>query len=118
MKNLVCLLLPLLVAASGCVTKSQARARAQAAYFAGQQQSQQQGPSVSVRGEFKLPTVPWREGLTLAEALAAAEYTGWMTPREIIVTRQGQPTSIDPNQMLRGFDNPTLEAGDMVEVRH
>ena len=78
----------------------------------------QQGPSVFLRGEFKTGTVPWTEGLTLAQALAAAEYTGWLTPREIVITRQGQPTSVDPNQLLRGFDNPMLEAGDIVEARH
>ena len=118
MNKLLCLLLPLLVAAAGCVTKSTAKAQTQAAYLAGQAQSQQQGPSVFMRGEFRRRTVPWGEGMTLAQALAAAEYTGWMTPRQIIVTRQGQPTSVDPNQLLRGFDNPLLEAGDVVEVHH
>ena len=64
---------------TGCVTKSKAKADAQAAYFAGQQQammrmSQPQTPVVTFIGPVRNPMVQWSEGLTLANAIVAAGY--------------------------------------------
>ena len=62
------------------------------------------------------PRVPWTEGLTLARALLAAEYTGTLDPTRIRITRQGQSYTVDVKHLLRGQDDPLLEPGDLVEV--
>jgi len=71
-------LLVFLLGTSGCMTRSAANAKAQAAFAAGQQAvtRQQTAPPCAFRGDVKNPSVPWAEELTLAKALMAAEYTG------------------------------------------
>jgi hypothetical protein len=109
-------------AVSGCTTKSQARAQAQAAYLAGenaalrQQQQQEQAPSVTIVGPVQNPQVPWVEGLTLAQAIATADYLDSKAPKEIIITREGENASVDPKVLLRGVAVP-LEAGDVITLR-
>jgi hypothetical protein len=107
----------------GCVTqsKSKAQAQAQAAYLAGQnaalrqQQAQAQPPGVTVIGPVQNPDVPWVEGLTLAQAIATANYLGQRDPREIIITRQGQSAILAPKMLLNGVD-PPLEPGDTITI--
>jgi hypothetical protein len=116
-----CLALSVLVllATSGCITKSNANVRAQAAFAAGQQQGTthaQAAPSVSFRGDVKKSSVPWTEELTLAQALLTAEYTGLWDPHTILVIRKGETFKVDPKRFLRGQDDPLLEPGDTVEV--
>lgn len=94
----------------------------QRAFAAGRQQAlleqqQKNEPVIWFRGEVRQARVPWVEGITLAEALATAQYTGNRDPRLITVTRAGQAYSIRPNLLLRGEDNPALEPGDIVELR-
>jgi hypothetical protein len=106
---------------SGCATKSDARAKAQTAYLAGQnaalrQEQAQQFPSVTVLGPVQNTTVPWVVGLTLTQAIATANYLDPHAPREIILTRQGQSAELDPKVLLNGTDVP-LEPGDVVELR-
>ena len=113
----ICCLLAVLL--SGCTTRSSANAQAQAAFAAGQQQAtarQAMGPSVSFRGDVKKSSVPWTEGLTLAQALLAAEYNGLWDPHSILVIRNGERFPVDPKRFLRGQDDPLLEQGDTVEV--
>lgn len=91
------------------------------AFLEGQQrawmaQQQNQEPSVFVRGMVRNPRVPWIEGLTLAQALLAAEYTGALDPTRIQLTREGVTRVIDVRRLLRGQDDPLLEPGDRVEV--
>lgn len=111
-----------LLAAAGCTTKSKAKAQAQAAFLAGQnaalrqQQLQEEAPSVTVVGPVQNPQVPWVEGLTLAQAIATANYLDSQAPKEIIITRQGENASVDPNVLLRGVPVP-LEAGDTITLR-
>ena len=107
------------LAAFGCVTKSASRAQAQAAFAAGQQQSlrQDQSPTVFVRGEVKKSVIPWTEGLTLARAIVAAEYTGLLNPKDIFLTRQGETHFIAASHLLRGQEDPLLEPGDLIELR-
>ena len=62
--------------------------------------------------------VPWTEGLTLAQALVAAQYTFNWDPHTITVTRQGEVHPVNARRLLRGQDDPLLEPGDVVEVRH
>ena len=60
--------------------------------------------------------VPWVAGLTLAQAIATANYLDPHEPKQIIITRDGESATVDPNVLLNGTDVP-LEAGDIVELR-
>jgi hypothetical protein len=121
MKLFVPILLLTLVI-SGCETKSKARADMQSAFLAGQnaalrqQQLQAQASSVTIIGPVQNPQVPWVEGLTLAQAIATANYLDSRAPKEIIITRQGENASVDPKVLLRGVAVP-LEAGDIITLR-
>jgi hypothetical protein len=119
-----CGLLLAAVALAGCVSKSKAEAKARAAFAAGQQQAtarmQQmqalpQGPSVTINGEVRNHIVPWTEGLTLANALLAADYYGAADPGLIYLVRSGKATLVHPKQLLSGVDVP-LQAGDVVQL--
>ena len=103
----------------GCVTKSQARAQAQAAYLAGQNDALAKmagmGQGIVVVGPVEHPNVPWVEGLTLSQAIATANYTGRHNPKEITITRQGDQASINPRDLLNGHVVP-LEPGDTITI--
>jgi protein involved in polysaccharide export with SLBB domain len=106
---------------SGCTTKTVARANAQQAYLAGQnaalrQQQASQSPGVTVVGPVQNPQVPWVAGLTLAQAIATANYLDSHEPVEIIITRQGESAKLDPKLLLNGAEVP-LEPGDVIEIR-
>ena len=116
---LACLGCAALIAASGCVSKSTANARAQAAFMAGQQQAltrQQAGPSVAFRGDVRNSTVPWMEDMSLAKALLAAEYTGSWDPHTLLIIRRGETYPVDVKRFMRGGEDPLLEPGDTVEI--
>jgi hypothetical protein len=106
----------------GCVTKAAARAQAQAAYLAGQNDAlakmagQGLGRGIVIVGPVEHPNVPWVEGMTLAQAIATANYTGRHNPKEIIITRQGEQASINPKDLLNGHIVP-LEPGDTITIR-
>ena len=55
-------------------------------------------------------------GLTLAQAVATANYLGAQAPKEIIITRQGESTKLGADVLLNGVAVP-LEPGDVVELR-
>lgn len=109
---------------AGCAGKSQARLREQNAYLAGQnailmqQQAQGAAPAsgVTVVGAVQHPQVPWVAGLTLAQAVATANYVGAEDPKQIIITRNGESATLDASVLLNGSDVP-LAAGDVVELR-
>jgi len=106
---------------SGCTTRSQAQAQARAAYLAGQnaalrQQLQDQAPGVTVNGPVQNPHVPWVDGLTLAQAIATADYLDARAPKQIIITRNGESATLDPNVLLNGTDIP-LQPGDVIELQ-
>ena len=115
-------LLALLVATSfcGCVTKSQARAQAQAAYLAGQNDALAklagQGQGIVIVGPVEHPNVPWVEGMTLSQAIATANYTSIHNPKTIIITRQGEEARVNPKDLLNGHVVP-LEPGDTITIR-
>jgi hypothetical protein len=105
---------------AGCVTKSKAKAEAQKAFFAGQQQamvrmSQPQQPVVTFIGPVRIPTVLWSQDLTLAKAIVAAGYDAKADPRQIMIVRNGQAIPVDPKKLLEGEDIP-LVAGDLVQI--
>ena len=112
----------LLIASSycGCVTRSQARAQSQAAYLAGQNDALAkmagQGQGIVIVGPVEKSEVPWVEGLTLAQAIATANYTSIHNPKEITITRQGEQASINPKDLLNGHVVP-LEPGDTITIR-
>jgi hypothetical protein len=76
-----------------------------------------QGAAVFFTGDVKLNSVPWHEGLTLAEAIIQAQYTGYSDPFSITLTRNGLGYRIDVRRLLRGEENPLLEPGDRINVR-
>jgi hypothetical protein len=112
----------LLIATSfcGCVTKSQARAQAQAAYLAGQNDALAKmagvGQGITIVGPVEHPNVPWVEGLTLSQAIATANYIGRHNPKAITITRQGEQASVNPKDLLNGHVVP-LEPGDTIIIR-
>ncbi|MEI9863179.1 MAG: hypothetical protein WDN00_01190 [Limisphaerales bacterium] len=104
----------------GCVTKSKARADARAAYVAGQRDAYAsiavaQDTNIKVNGPVQNSNVPWVEGMTLAQAIATANYTGRGRPEEIILLRRGESATIDPRDLLNGHDVP-LEPGDAITL--
>jgi hypothetical protein len=113
----------LALAATGCTTRSQARMNEQNAYMAGQNQqlrqqaAQQAGqtPGVTIIGPVQNPQVPWVEGLTLAQAVATANYLNSQEPKKIIITRQGESATLNPDLLLNGTVIP-LESGDVIEL--
>ena len=112
----------LALVATGCVTKSGARREAQRTLFESQQreamEQQQREPAVWFRGDIRNARVPWREDLTLVEALDSAQYTRDQNPHTLTVTRQGEVFKVNVRRLLRGQDNPVLEPGDIIDVRH
>jgi len=117
-------LLLLALAATGCLSRSSARLREQNAYLAGQNemlrqqqaQSDAQSPGVTIVGPVQHPHVAWVTGLTLAQAIATANYVGPDQPKQIIITRNGQSAAMDASVLINGTDI-TLEIGDTVELR-
>jgi hypothetical protein len=109
------------LAVGGCTTRSNADAKAQAAFLAGQnavlrQQQQNQTPSVTIIGPVQNPQVPWVAGLTLVQAIATANYLDSREPKQIIITRGGESVALDAKVLLSGAVVP-LEAGDIIELR-
>ena len=105
---------------TGCVSRSQADARVQAAYVAGQKSAYlatgaSPHDAIGITGPVKHPKVPWVAGLTLVQAIATAEYTGRHNPKQITITRHGVPIDVNPADLLRGRAIP-LEPGDTVTL--
>ncbi len=105
----------------GCVTKSQARADARAAYLAGQKDAYAaiaatQRTGIKVFGPVQNSEVPWVEGMTLVQAIATATYTAHGNPKEILLLRRGESATIDPRDLLNGRNVP-LEPGDTITLR-
>lgn len=117
----------LLLLVSGCATRTNKDAQQRAAFLAGQnallqqqqqEQQKQQFPTVTVLGPVHTHTVPWVAGLTLAQAVATADYLGSRAPTDIVITsRQGDSGTLDGAVLLNGPTVP-LEAGDVVEIRY
>ena len=106
---------------AGCSTKATLRLKEQNAFLAGQnaallQQQASAFPTVTVVGPVRHGAVPWVAGLTLAQAIATAEYIGNHDPSQIILTRQGESAALNPD-VLFGSSVVPLEPGDVVELR-
>ena len=74
-----------------------------------------QSPNVTVIGPVRNPTVQWEQGLTLAQAIIAADYLGASDPHQIVVVRNGRGTKIDPKLLLQGKDFP-VQPGDVIQI--
>jgi hypothetical protein len=111
----------LAVLSAGCVSAGRAKREQAAAYEVGRQQAQQererQPPSVTFVGDIRQPTVPWIEGMTLAQALLAAQYSALWDPHRITIRRQGQAYAVHVRRFLAGEENPVLLPGDIIEIR-
>jgi hypothetical protein len=116
----VFLLLALTVFIAGCTSKSRSQMQAQMAFLAGQNAALTQppatGPGVTVTGAVQNNFVPWVAGLTLAQAIATANYVGADEPTQIILTHGGESVALDAKILLQGTVIP-LEPGDAVELR-
>ena len=120
MKSLLNCCLLLLLATSGCTTKSKARADARAAYNAGRAQAYQQAledqrTGIRVIGNVRNPEIPWTDEMTLMEALVAAECTDRRNPRQIILIRKHEPIPVNMKTFLNGED-VLLQPGDTIEL--
>jgi hypothetical protein len=118
-KFLCCSLL-LAFALAGCASRSKARAQAQAAFAAGQQQAMAQmadaqRTNIRVLGNVLRPEIPWADGLTLAQAIVAAQCQDRGTPRQIMLIRQRERILVDPKMLLGGEDF-ALIPGDTIEI--
>lgn len=109
--------------ATGCVSRKEAALQQEHAYAQGRQQAlvfQQTQPAprqVFFRGAIRKPILEWSEGMTLAEGILEAEYSGRRAPRHVqIRSWQGELIEVDARTLLDG-DDYLLEAGDIVEVR-
>jgi hypothetical protein len=82
------------------------------------QSPQNAAPSsgIMVIGAVQNPQVQWVAGMTLAQAIASANYTGASQPKQIIITRNGETATMDANDLLNGKDVP-VQAGDVIELR-
>jgi hypothetical protein len=103
----------------GCVTEAEANARVKAAYQAGQKAAFASlggvGQGVSVVGPVEHSNVPWVEGLTLAQAIATANYTSHRNPKVITITRHGGEISVNPRDLIGGHVVP-LQPGDTIKI--
>jgi hypothetical protein len=114
-------LLAALLLVPGCESKGRARREAAAAFTQGQRQgflsAEQARKAVFVRGMVRNPIVAWHPGMTLSQAILAADYTGRQDPRSVVVTRNGVPRYVDVGRLLRGTEDGEVVPGDLIELR-
>lgn len=120
MKVLVAIIAIVLLVGAGCTTRSKARAEAQAAYRAGQEQTfarVAEARRINIRfiGPVRHAEIIWADGLTLAQAIAAADYWDARDPKVVMIVRQRERINISPRKLLNGKDWP-LEPGDTIEM--
>jgi hypothetical protein len=104
---------------AGCTTKFRAQMEARQAFLEGQNATlkQQVGKAgVTLIGAVENSFVPWIVGLTLAQAVATANFIGADEPQQIILTRHGESATLDAKVLLNGPTIP-LEPGDVIELR-
>jgi hypothetical protein len=108
-----------LAAATGCTSNPKARAQADAAYRAGQLQAVRNEDArkrgIVFTGPISNSLIPWTEGLTLAQAIAAAGWNAKTDPRLIILTRGNEVVTMTPQQALEAADEP-MQPGDHVDM--
>jgi hypothetical protein len=107
------------VVMTGCASKTRAKAQAEAAFRAGQQQALRQTEArrnaIAFSGPVLNPLVAWTEGMTLGQAIAAAGWNGKGDPRLIILTRGKEVITMTPDQVLETANEPVLP-GDHLDM--
>lgn len=112
----------LLTLGAGCVTQKTAALREEEAFAQGAREGMVSAKEPSedwiiVQGDVRNIAIPWKEDLTLAEAILQAEYTGRRDPRFLrIISADGEIINIDPKTLLYGEDY-FLKKGDLIEIR-
>ena len=120
-RTIQCLSLTLLLAtlATGCTSKSKAQSNAAKAFRAGQAQAamaaEARQSGITFSGPVLNPHVQWTEGLTLAQAIVVARWSGLKDPRLVVITRAGERVELTPNESVAAAQL-TLEPGDVVEL--
>jgi hypothetical protein len=112
-------MLALAIFIAGCTTKYRAQMEAQQAFLEGQNATLKQqvgNAGVTLIGAVENSLVPWVAGLTLAQAVATANFIGADEPQQIILTRHGESATLEAKVLLDGTIIP-LEPGDVVELR-
>ena len=69
-----------------------------------------------MQGPVRNPVVPWTEGLTLAQAIVDADYTGFMNPKLVRVIRNGQIIEEMKGIDLLHHQDVPLETGNIVDI--
>jgi len=106
---------------TGCQHRPSAREKQMAAFQAGQQRvitqiMEARRTSIRVIGNVRYPEIHWSEGLTLGQAIVAAEFLDRGNPRMLFIYRQSGQIPVDPQLLLRGDDVP-LEPGDTIQIQ-
>ena len=103
----------------GCVSKKAADEQAQKAYQTGFQHGQSAAEAkrthVFITGPVQRQQILWHPNLSVAQAIVEAVYTAPSDPSSIIVTRNGVPNPVDPQNLLRGIDFE-LQPGDTIQL--
>jgi hypothetical protein len=118
MKFCVAILL-LTLAATGCMSQARIREQERAAFLAGENaalRQEWQSPGVTIIGPVKYSHVPWVDGLSLAQAIATADYLNPNPPQNIAIICNGQTATLSPDVLLRGVNIP-LKSGDVVKIQ-
>jgi len=101
---------------SGCVSKKST----QRTYLEGVQRGaaavQATAPAVTVLGDVRQNVIAWSEGLTLAQAITAAQHVRRVQPRAIILRRGNEAIRIAPEYLFQGGEDPALLPGDVIEL--
>jgi hypothetical protein len=115
MLKLIAFLIGLTFMVSGCAGKSKQKS---AGIYGMTPPMAAPPPAVMFTGDVKVQFVPWTEGMSLAQGLLGAQYTGSWDPHLITITRGGVSYRVDARRFLRGEENPELQVGDLINVHH
>ena len=111
----------LLVLSLGCRSREKAQKETLKAFQQGMIQAQasqeENRNTVLVRGPVKTRMVPWQPGLTLSRAIVLAQYQRMTDPTRIVVVRKQMAHPVDVRNLLRGKQDPELEAGDVIDIQ-
>lgn len=111
----------LVLGVAGCQHRPSAREKQMAAFQAGQQRvitqiMEARRTSIRMIGNVRYPEINWRDGLTLGQAIVAAEILDRGNPKMLFIYRQSGQIPVEPELLLRGDDVP-LEPGDTIQIQ-
>ena len=112
---------------SGCTTKKASERKQRSAYAAGRQHAMlaqaekresadSEEATVTFSGSVDNRSIPWREGLSLANAIVEAGHNSRRNPRKIFIHRRELVFEVPAWRLLQG-DDFLIEAGDHIELR-